>query len=906
LKTESSASLTRLLILFVAIFALVGLEGPISSNVLFPTVHLGSARGFCIGLPHCLVCVGTACGDYWVPAGPSEDTFVASIFTDEQAEFTNLQSASPSIDLTDWPLTSDLTGPFTTSNNFIITSTISESAYFEIQFMLANNFWGCNFDFGNAACGVQIRQGIAHTIDTAKFAANEPSISGQTVALDAPVPATNVGGLPVANPCGWDASFPQTGTSCTVGAPGGTAYHLGPAAGANGLVWLRAPGSSDLNAAAQHFVNAGIATGFNATTSVLTGVSSAALTHPPNFTIENSNPARLHLGDSVAQQICYLFTGSYTIPCPYLSVTHGPFMTTFPGFSPSTTSVNLNWGMYTASYNSPTGPQPFDSSLYFRYNSRFVSGIPSIQPPSGVCSAQAVPSISAENYMYLCNTSFDDFTNQMEFAPCLTVTGDPVPGSTSNISAAHCPGTASTLSAIGAGVQAEDQFGKNAFTLPIFQQTAQFGYLNNGWIRVDTAVLAGLPNYFAWLSAWNPSPVQSGTIRQGFRQSTGSASPFVDTSLWDQRITSNVYDSLMVTNGYTGGQLIDWMALSVQQLPNSSLTYTPPAGTTQSFRFTLRSDMFFQDGMKVTSFDVAFSYLALKATGAYIGGGAAPMTGVTILGPSQFDINVNSTGPFTLLTLSSLPILPGAYWTSAGSSAWSHGISACTSTGATCYSSQYTLTGTGTPTVACALSCASFPASLMNVNLSQTAAGYDPIINHTFVGSGPWQCGAVTSSGSGICTTSGNQNPIVGGGYALTRFGKGLAPASSLSSIYFRSSGNLALWLWSQQGGDITHDFLNFSVIEACFGMPVTSTGACAHFQRGIGANGGPAPVGLTQVAIVNRFVGVNWVAPFNWVSSPPVGIIPLPPVLYENTITLNPASVTGCTTPYPTGGYDC
>jgi len=468
-----------------------------------------------------------------------------------------------------------------------------------------------------------------------------------------------------------------------------------------------------------------------------------------------------------------------------------------------------------------------------------------------------------------------------------------------------CP--TSQPSAVGGGVMAEDQFGKNAFTLPIFQQTAQFGYLNNGYFRQITNVGTGLPNYFTWLNSWNPSPVQPGTIRQGFKQSTSSASPFVDTSLWGQWIVGNVYDSLMVTNPYSGGQLIDWMILSVQQnFPPASLTYPPPPGTTQTFRFTLRSDLFFQDGRKVTSFDVAFSYLALKSTGAFAGGGAAPVTGITILSPSQFDINLSTVGPFTLLPLTSLPILPGAYWTNSGMSAWNSGINTCTATGATCYPSQYTLTGLGTPMVACALNCASFPASLMNVKLSQTAAGYDPIVNHTFVGSGPWQCGTVTSSGSGTCTSTGSQNPPVGGNYVLTRFGKGLAPASGVTSIYFRSNGNLAAYIWSQDTGDITHDFLNFSVVASCFGAAVTSTGPCAHFQQGIGANGGPIPVGLSQVAIVNRFVGTNWVAPFNWATSPPVGVIPLQPVLYENTLILNPSGVAGCTNPYPTGGYDC
>jgi len=189
----------------------------------------------------------------------------------------------------------------------------------------------------------------------------------------------------------------------------------------------------------------------------------------------------------------------------------------------------------------------------------------------------------------------------------------------------------------------------------------------------------------------------------------------------------------------------------------------------------------------------------------------------------------------------------------------------------------------------------------MNVNPAQTGAGYDPIVNHTLVGSGPWQCGVVTHNGSGNCSSTDSENPPVGGSYTLTRFGNGLAPASSVSSIYFRSSGNLALWVWSQDNGDITHDFLNYSVAASCFGQPVASTGPCVHFQQGIGANGGPVPVGLSQVSIVNRFVGVNWVAPFNWVSSPPLGIAALPPVLYEGATTLNPASVVGCP-----NGYDC
>src|SRR5260370_12680021 len=133
------------------------------------------------------------------------------------------------------------------------------------------------------------------------------------------------------------------------------------------------------------------------------------------------------------------------------------------------------------------------------------------------------------------------------------------------------------------------------------------------------------------------------------------------------------------------------------------------------------------------------------------------MIGATILSSTQFDINLNTVSPFTLLTLPTLPVLPGAYWTSAGSSAWSSGVNACTATGATCYPAQYTLVAPSGP-VACTGSCTIFPATLMNVNLAQTSASYDPIANLTLAGSGPWQFGTVTSAGSGSFSSTVSQN----------------------------------------------------------------------------------------------------------------------------------------------------
>jgi len=760
------------------------------------------------------------------------NTELALIFTDSIAEFTNLQSVSPSIDFPDSPLPTSQIPSLITDPNFVVTAPIAQTGYYEIQFMLANNFWGCNFNFGNSTCGVQVRQGIAHMFDKSSFTNTDPNIAGVSTPIDNPVPTSSTGGLTSPNPCSYDASFPQSGSQCVVGAPGGTSYHLGAATGADGFPWLAAPGSADLNVAAQHFVNAGVATGFNSTTSVLKGISPAAAAHSINFFIRNDDPARLNLGRGLQAQICYLFTGSYTVPCPYLFVTLGP-STAFPGFTTSTSSVNQSWWMYTAFYSNVPA---FDDSLYFTYNSRFVSSIPSIQPPNGLCSSQGVPTQSAPDYMYLCSPKYDSLSSQMETAPCLTAPGDPVLGATSNLPTPPGNGicaTTSQLSAISAGIQAEANFGAGAFTLPIFESSIRFGYPNTGWVRAINSNGAGLPNYFTWLNAWNPAPPQSGTIRQGFSQTTRSVNPYVSSTTHDLYIVQNVYDPLLKPNPLAPSQVLDWMAFSAQQLTKSALTYIPPPGTVATFRFTLRSDLFFQDGRAVTSYDVAFSYLSLVGSGSFLGNLATPMTGISLVGPRQIDISVGLFGPFVLPNLASLPILPGRYWTNAGSSGWDSASANCTS-GSNCPISQYTLSGS---TVNCTLSCSPFSASLMTVNLADVSSTFDPIANHIFIGSGPFQCGTVTSSASGACTSSGAENPPVGGSYTLTRFGNGLAPASSVSGIYFRSSGNLALCIWAtfnctsstQQG------FLYFSQIAACYGQPVNPTGPCGHWQRGLG-----------------------------------------------------------------------
>jgi hypothetical protein len=842
------------------------------------------------------------------------NTLNALVFTDSTAEYTGLQNGV--IDFTDSPCSPSVCAALNVSSSFLVTAPIPEAGYYEIQFMLANNFWGCNFLFGNSACGVQIRQGIAHMMDKISFTKNELSIAGISTPLDNPVPTSSGGGLLAPNPCAYDSSFPQSGSSCVVGAHGGTAYHLGPATGADGYAWLYAPGSTDLNAAAYHLVAAlnnigqstvgcdggiGPSSCLNSTDSRITGVNTGATGFTaPTFYIRNDDPARRDLGNSLASQICYVFTGSYTAPCtPYIVEVFGD-INAFPGQTTCTASTCLNWWMYTAAYvNVPF----FDDSLYFTYNSRFVSAscpspgtssCPTQQLGGGFCSNQSLATASAADYMYLCSPSYDSLSSQMENSPCLNAPGDPASGQPNNGPGADCPNT-SQLSAISAGIQAEAVFGSNVFTLPVFERTVQFGYLNNGWIRAINDAQVGLPNYFTWLDAYNPSPPVAGTIRLGLAETTKSVNPFLASGPQDLLIVGSVYDSLREPNPLSTSQQINWMTMQTQQLSNSSLSYTPPAHTLTTYRFTLRPDLFFQDGRAVTAYDVAFSYLSMVASGAYLGIGATSITGITIIGPREFDIGVSSIGPFVLDKLTTIPIIPGRYWTGAGSGAWASAALTCSGVG--CPMSQYTLSGS---TVNCAMSCSPFSAALMTPNPIDLTPTFNPIVNHMFVGSGPWECGSVTGSGSGTCVSGcpPQCQPGPGGGYALTRFGAGLAPASSTSNIYFRSSGDLALYLWSEEN-DIS-PALPLSALMLCYGQPVNLIGSCAHWQQGFGASS-TGLVGVDQVSVELLRYGLNWVSPFEWATSPPLGIAPFPPVLYEGLVTLYPSTVIGCP-----AGYDC
>jgi hypothetical protein len=511
--------------------------------------------------------------------------------------------------------------------------------------------------------------------------------------------------------------------------------------------------------------------------------------------------------------------------------------------------------MYTAGFNAVYPP---DTSIFFGYNSRFVSGGPWDQPP---CSPLAVPTLSASNYMYLCNSSYDSESSAMEFAT-------DVPTSFSH----------ATL--------ALNLFGQGAYTIPVYSPIDMFAMLSN-WQRVtnvDGSGLEATPN-FSWLNAWSPNPAGCPSttnpycLRVGFKQTTRSLSPYMMTTLWDFFVDLSVYDVVSQENPANSGQLLDWMTVNSVVLNLQQLSYNPPLGTVDTLRYTLRSDLFFHDGRPVTAWDVKFSWATLLANGPFIGAGLAPVVcnvpgcvdGFDVLGPQQIDIHLSvARGPYTAFHVGITPVFPGRYWSGpCASTTWDNDVAA-----------------------------GNVPNSCMFTAAAKLAPTFDPLGAGIFIGSGPGVCkNPTTGIVGGGCTSTGVASPPPGGTYTLSRFGTS-SPRAPQFSAYFRSSGTLAQYIWTGDTGDPVTDPTNFAHVASCFNQPVGTTG-CTHWQNGIGKSA-TGVIGLDQTLTVQRFLFVNWVSPFNAATNPPDGMAPFPPVLYEGGTTLNPCSVD------PINGYDC
>src|SRR5438876_3346907 len=411
----------RTLIIFAISFSLVSLPSVLSSNFVLPSIPVVRALQETSGS--------------WYPAGAQEQTL--SISQGDGASITQVNwLLTKQIDVEDWPLTASQQGASTVNcsgnANVQCSLPVPDHGYFELQFNLANVFWGIPMSYGNSTAGVELRQGIALLINKQSFAANNPAcLNVACYPNDAAIPACSTsagctnGGLPAADPCNWDTLFSESSSSnCIVGSPGGTAYNCaystscptGSVTGTNTFTWQATIGSPDFCAAAQHFIRAFTSAGITGVVTnascelvaptggwptVVTAINTAgcAIGVPATANtclyVRPTEP-RKSLGEGLAQDICALFSpawGAWTTlagqqfscdnsntgsgnaacgggSCPFLQEVEG-VPGTYCFFTTSTTGTPNNcWGMNTAGFGQVF---PFDSTAYFEYNSLFAT-----------------------------------------------------------------------------------------------------------------------------------------------------------------------------------------------------------------------------------------------------------------------------------------------------------------------------------------------------------------------------------------------------------------------------------------------------------------------------------------------------------------------------------------------------
>jgi len=499
LKGTSTA---KLLVIFVVTFSLVGLSGPLAAlfqlpSITIPTAHATSETG-----------VGS-----WYPAGAQEQTL--SISQGDGASITQVNwLLTNQIDGEDWPLTATQQGASTVNcsgnANVQCSLPMPDHGYFEIQFNLATILWGIPQGYGSSAAGVELRQGIAHLFNKQSFTANNAAcLSIACVPDDQAIPVCTTtagctnGGLPAANPCGWDTKYAQTGSSnCFVGAPGGTSYNCslstacptGTLTGTTNFAWQAAIGSPDFCAAAQHFIQAFSDAGISGVTTnancelvaptggwpaVVTAINTAGCagvapvaTANTCFFVRTTEP-RKSLGEGIAQDVCALFSpawGAWTTlagqpikcdnsntgtgnaacgggSCPFLQTEEGT-ISQFCGFNTSTNGIPINcWGFGTFGFGQVF---PFDSTTYFEYNSIFATKT-TVTCTSADCASNVAGSPcqsstfspAASDYMYVCSPTYDSLSSAMEFSLCL---GSPGPSTDPTFNQAsptfaNCSGT---------------------------------------------------------------------------------------------------------------------------------------------------------------------------------------------------------------------------------------------------------------------------------------------------------------------------------------------------------------------------------------------------------------------------------------------------------------------------------
>lgn len=163
----------------------------------------------------------------------------------------------------------------------------------------------------------------------------------------------------------------------------------------------------------------------------------------------------------------------------------------------------------------------------------------------------------------------------------------------------------------------------NVLSIPVYCVSGNKGYHKtysgpetpyNGrdWIGVTNMAGYGIDNGWSFLNM-HPDCPMVGTgdmvIRWGFKTAKiEMKNPVYSQWLWEWNMMDQSFDSLLTRNASDLGQFMPWL---VKQYSIGTYMH-PTLGECSSMIFTLRDDVFWSDGVKLTIADVYFTFVELK------------------------------------------------------------------------------------------------------------------------------------------------------------------------------------------------------------------------------------------------------------------------------------------------------
>jgi hypothetical protein len=195
-------------------------------------------------------------------------------------------------------------------------------------------------------------------------------------------------------------------------------------------------------------------------------------------------------------------------------------------------------------------------------------------------------------------------------------------------------------------------------------------YRGKYWTGFVNIAGFGTDNYFSFLNL-HPEGYDWGngnmTIRYGFKTAhLQELNPIYTEFLWDNTVIDTVgYDSLVTRNPLNLGQFDPWTCLTF-----TVTTYEHPVfGTCTKVIYTLRDNVFFQDGAPVTAADLNFTFVEMKQILAVRGlanmwwiSNVQDILSLTILDPYNIEVLYDAKSIFAVGWAGGTRILPEHIW----------------------------------------------------------------------------------------------------------------------------------------------------------------------------------------------------------------------------------------------------